>query len=82
MPWVPLRAGMSRSVVFEMPRKRVSENKDEQIYLRIHSAHVTALESLVPGLGSNVPEVIRFIVIDYLQTKYGSGWMKEKKLIK
>jgi hypothetical protein len=65
-----------------MARKRVSENKDEQVYLRIHSALVKALESREPGLGSTVPEVIRFILMDYLQTKYGPDWMKEKKLVK
>ena len=71
-----------KSAVVAMPQKRMSENKDEQVHLRLHPAQVRALESLTPGLGSTVPEVIRYIVIRYLDTKYDTNWMREKKLFK
>jgi len=53
-----------------------------QFSLKIDSGHIKALEELEPGFGSNVSEIIRFIVIDWLKQNMGIEWMKEKGLIK
>jgi hypothetical protein len=60
----------------------IKTNDKDQLTLRIDATHIRALESLIPGFGSNVSEVIRHIVVDWLKENLSIDWMKEKGLIK
>ncbi len=61
---------------------RLNNGDKDQLSLRIDGSHIRALEQLEPGLGNNVSEIIRYIVIDWIKQNMGIEWMKEKGLIK
>ena len=66
-----------------MARRNATIGKEkDQLTLRMDGAHFEALAMLVPGFGSNVSEVARYIIIDWLKTNLGIDRMRSLGLIK
>ena len=61
---------------------KTPSNGKKQITLRMDKAHFDALETLVPGFGSTLGEVARYIITDWMKANLGMPRMKELGLIK
>jgi predicted DNA-binding helix-hairpin-helix protein len=63
-------------------KQKGASNGKDQITLRMDKAHFKALEILIPGFGSTVSEVARYIVMDWMKTNLGLDRMKELGLVR
>ena len=61
--------------------RRAPSNGKKQITLRMDQAHFEALETLIPGFGSTVAEIARYIIIDWMKANLGIAQMRKLKLV-
>jgi len=54
----------------------------DQLTIRLDPIHLKLLDDWLPFYGNSRPEVVRFIVIDWLRSKYGDDGLRKKKAIK
>lgn len=51
------------------------------VTIELDQAHIDVLKTLTPGFGNDVNEVIHFIIIDWLNNKFGYEWLQKHGLV-
>ena len=57
-------------------------SRKDQLTVRLDSVHLKLIDDFIPFYGNSRPEVIRTIVIDWLQHSLGDEGLRKKKAIK
>ena len=57
-------------------------SRKDQLTVRLDPIHLKLIDDYIPFYGNSRPEVVRIIVIDWLQHRLGDEGLREKKAIK